>query len=79
MQFGERLYGSIIWWEDKQLDDATAQNFQQRTAKRANVQAVSIKKQSLIRFSMSEKLKNKVYWLLTPCGLVQIDVFVKIV
>jgi len=75
-QHGERLYGSIIWWVGKLFDGAAAQNNQQRTAKCANIHGVSIETQGVIRLSMSEKLKNNVYWLLTPCGLVQIDVLV---
>jgi len=37
---------------------------------------VSIETHSVIRLSMSEKLKN-VYWLLTSCGLVKVDVSLK--
>jgi len=74
VRHGERLYGSIIWWEEKLFHGAAAQNDQQRTDKCANIQVVSIGTQSVIRLSMSEKLKNNVYWLLTPCGLVQVDV-----
>jgi hypothetical protein len=56
------------------LDGAASQNNQQRTAKCANIQAGSTETQSVMSLSMSEKLKNNVYWLLTPCGLVQVDV-----
>jgi len=58
VQQGERLYGSIIWWEDKLSDGAAAQNNQRRTAKCANIRAVSIETQSVMRLSMSEKFEE---------------------
>jgi hypothetical protein len=44
----------------KLFDGAATQNNQQRTDKCANMQAVSIETQGVIRLRMSEKLKNNV-------------------
>jgi hypothetical protein len=60
----------------KLFDGIAAQNNQNRKAKCASIQGVGIETRVVIRFSMSQKLKNNVYWLLMPCGLVQIEVLV---
>jgi hypothetical protein len=42
-----------------------------------NIKPMSIQIHSRIRFMASKMLKNRVFWLVTPCSLVQIDVLVK--
>jgi len=52
VQHDERLYESVIWWEENLFDGVAAQNNQQRTAKCANIQDdVTIETQSIIRFA----------------------------
>jgi hypothetical protein len=50
---------------------------QLKTTNSVQVTCEYIEAQRVMRLSVSEKLKNNVYWFLTPCGLVQVHVSVK--